>query len=168
MQPRPIASLTAGDFTKFPVWRFTDSDTPDETYVTPVRDLPVRNLSGCVVGTPIRLANGTDVVGILSNLDPQDPRATENFLTLSVFREDHALFHLARYHDFDASQHGPSALAAFLGLELNAVFPISYDVSQAVSGIPTVVCGVINAEPSERLSEDELMTLAVKSTKPAD
>ena len=160
-EPRPVDSLTAEDFAKSPVWRFTGSDTPDETYMTPVRRLPARRLDGCIVASPIRLANGTVLTGVLGNLDSANPRLTEHFLTLSVFRPDGAQFYLARYHDFDAAERGPDALAAFLGLSLNAVFPITYDVSSIVAGPPESLHGTITAEPRERLTRAEVIALAV-------
>src|SRR5678815_4333732 len=99
MMTRPVETLTKEDFAEFPVWRFTGSDTPDETHVKPVRRLPVRNSSACILGVPIRLADGTVLTGIIGNFEPTTPRLTEHFLTLSVFRSDGSLFHMARYHD---------------------------------------------------------------------
>ena len=158
---RPVDSLIAEDFAKSPVWRFTNSDSPEETHVTPVRRLPVERAAGCIVGCHIRLTNGTVLTGFLGNLDTTNARLTEHFLTLSVFRSDDVIFHLARYHDFDATERGPTALAAFLGLPLEAVFPITYDVSSSVIGPPDVVRGVITAEPRERLTRAEVVALAV-------
>jgi hypothetical protein len=158
---RDIESLTSKDFAEFPVWRFTNSDTPRETCVTPVRRLPVKRLTGCIVGCPLHLANGAVLTGFIGNLDPANPRLTEHFLTVSMFRSDGALFHLARYHDFDAAERGPAVLAAFLGESVDAVFPIKYDVSAIVTGPPEVVCGSIPSEPRERLTRAEVIALAV-------
>ena len=158
---RPVDSLTKEDFAESPVWRFTGSDTPDETHVKPVRRLPVRRLGACIVGVPIHLADGTALTGIIGNFDPTNPRLTEHFLTLSVFRGDGRLFHLARYHDFDAAERGPAALAEFVGLPLDAVFPISYDLSGIVVGSSDVLRGTIAAEPRERLTRAEVIALAV-------
>lgn len=158
---RSVDSLTPKDFAKYPIWRFTGYDTPDETYMSPVTRLPVKRLGGCIVGCPIRLANGTVLTGFLGNLDPADPRLTGHFLTLSVFRPDGARFHLARYHDHDLAEHGPTALAAFLDLPLDAVFPISYDVSTIVTGVPDSVRGTIIIEPRERLTRQELIRLSI-------
>jgi len=158
---RPADSLTEEDFAESPVWRFTNSDSPDETQVTPVRRLPVKRVDGCIVGCQIHLANRTVLRGFLGNLDTTSARLTEHFLSLSVFRSDGAVFHLARYHDFDATERSPIALAAFLGLPLEAVFPITYDVSSSVIGSSAVVRGVITAEPRERLTRAEVIALAV-------
>ena len=161
MKPRAVDSLTAADFSLFPVWRFTGSDTPDETYMTPVRRLPAHRLDGCLVAAPITLANGTVLTGVLGNLDLANPRLNQHFLTLSVFRPDGAQFYLARYHDFDVAERGPDVLAVFLGLPLDAVFPITYDVSSFVAGPPESLRGTITAQPRERLSRAEVIALAV-------
>ena len=113
------------------------------------------------MASPIRLANGTVLTGVLGNLELDDPHSTQHFLTLSVFRPDGAQFDLARYHDVDASEHGPAALAAFLGLPLEAVFPITYDVSSIVASPPDALRGTIPAEPRERLTKPQLIALAV-------
>lgn len=157
----PVDKLTTENLAKFAVWRFIDSDTPDETYVTPVRQLPVERLDGCIIGAPIHLANRTELMGLLGNLDVTSSRLTEHFLVLSVFRSDGAIFHLARYHDFDAASRGPAALAAFLGLPLDAVFPITYDVSNIVDVPSDSLRGTITIEPRERLTRREIVALAV-------
>jgi len=158
---RPVDSLTAEDFGKFPVWQFVAADTPDETYVKPVRQLPTKQLDGCIVGCQLRLANGTKLPGFLGNLDVTNSRLTQHFLTLSAFGPSGTVFHLARYHDIDSIKHGPAAFAAFLGLPLQAVFPITYDVSDNVVGPANLIRGLITPEPQERLSRAEIIALAV-------
>lgn len=101
------------------------------------------------------------MTGFLGNLDPTNSCLTEHFLTLSIFRSDGTLFNLARYHDFDAEERGPAALAAFLGLPLDAVFPISYDLTCVVAGPLESLRGTITAEPRERLTGAEIIALAV-------
>jgi hypothetical protein len=158
---RPINSLTAKDFAQYPVWRFCDDDSPDETHVEPERQFPVERTDGCIVGCHIRLANQGMLAGFLGNLDITNRRLTEHFLTLSVFRQDGVIFHLARYHDFDADQRGPEALAVFLGLPIQAVFPITYEVSGKALVSSDIIHGIIVAEPKEKLTRAELIALAV-------
>lgn len=158
---RPVDSLTAEDFNNFPVWRFTSRESPEETWVTPLKRLPTKQLNGCIVGSQFQLANQTALTGFLGNLDPSNPRLTEHFLTLSVFRSDGAVFHLARYHDYDAVERGPAALATFLSMSLDAIFPIKYDVSHVFAGAPNTLRGIITAEPKERLSRADIIALAV-------
>ena len=159
---KKIDDLSIADFEAFPVWRFTDADEQemDETAVQPVKKLPARIGGGYIVGTKVQLSNGTECWARLGNIDPEHPRNTAHFLGLSVFRN--ALwFHLARYHDFDASSRGSPALAAFLGLPIDEVFPIRYDLTRSCIGNPAVLIGQIDAEPREVLNRTELRALAI-------
>jgi|LakMenEpi03Aug12_release.lakeMendotaPanAssembly.Ray.scaffolds.fasta_scaffold1016342_1 hypothetical protein len=158
---RSVDSLTAEDFIVSPVWRFRHSTSSKVVEVAPVRRLPVKQATGCVVGCSLRLANRTLLSGFLGNLYTSNGRLTQHFLTVSVFRADGAVFHLARYHDFDAAERGPLALASFLALPLEAVFPIEYDVGNAIIGPAEILRGAIPAEPEERLSRAEVIALAV-------
>ena len=56
-------------------------------------------------------------------------------VTLRIHR-DGAWFDLARYFDPDPVERGPEALAHFLGLPVDEVFPISFDVREYVEGQP--------------------------------
>jgi hypothetical protein len=157
---KPIEALEVGDLEAHAVWQYANVDGANETLVRPIRRLPVARLAGRVVGTRVRLANGSCVWGLLGNIDESNARLTEHFLTLSVF-QDGRWFTLARYHDFDYSENGPGVLARFLGLPINEVFPIAYDIRQHVKGEPAALAGLIPKEPRERLSRSELIALAV-------
>jgi hypothetical protein len=158
---RTIEELTVDDLTRFPVWQYTNSDERlGETIVRPVKNIPVRTLKGQVVGTQVRLADGSERWALLGNVDPSNPRLTQHFLTLSVF--DHgSRFTMARYHDFDSDERGPEALAAFLGLPAVAVFPISYDIRPYCLGEPAALAGTIERQPRERLTRAQIIALAV-------
>jgi hypothetical protein len=159
---KPVSDLTPTDVEAHAVWECVpESDDRDQTWVRPVRRLPVRDLSGRIVGTRLRLQSGKAALGFLGNVSLEDLRRTQHFLTLTVLAEDGRQFHLARYHDVDRAERGPSALGDFLGIPVADVFPIAYDISDAARGLPAVVKGTVPAEPSERLSEDQLIDLAV-------
>lgn len=128
--------------------------------VRPLTRLPLRDFSGKVTGTFVPLANGSQVRALVGNLDLTNARWTQHFLTLSL-ETGGAWFHLARYHDSDFSDRGPQALAAFLRLDLNDVFPISYDIRSLVRDPLGVGAGTIVADPPERLSRSELIALAI-------
>lgn len=68
-------------------------------------------------------------------------------------------FHLARYFDSEYGRYGPEQLAGFLGLPVDEVFPISYDISLIAEGNEDVLKGQFHSEPLERLSRDERMSL---------
>src|SRR5687768_12561741 len=99
----------------------------------PVRRTPVAKLTGKMVASRVTLANGHKPWALIGNVDLNNPELTKHFVSLSIENEG-LWFHLARYHDHDYAARGPQQLAAFLGLPVGAVFPISYDVSDEVTG----------------------------------
>lgn len=157
---KPVDSLRVADLQAHPVWQYTNREGADETFVRPVKQVPVANATGKVVGTQVVLANGQRVWALIGNVDPMNAKLTEHFLTLSVER-DGRWFTLARYHDFDYAERGPEALARFLGLSVDAVFPIAYDIRQYAKGEPASLNGHIRKEPRERLSRAEIIAMAV-------
>jgi hypothetical protein len=161
-QTKRVEALTVADLERFAVWKFTNSDEELQGMgVRPVRKTPVKSLDGCIIGTQVRLANGAFVWATLCNIDPVNPHSTQHFLTLSVCR-DSRWFHLARYHDFDSNERGAQALAAFLELAVDEVYPISYDISQYYIGESAALVGIIEKEPRERLTRDQVIALAVR------
>jgi hypothetical protein len=161
MDAKPVTDLTADDLACFPVWEYdTGAESlpgRDESWVVPVLDLPVDSLSNRVVGVSLRLG-GHEWVGLLGNIDLDDPKATREFAALSVWRNG-SWFHLARYFDIDRERRGPIQLAEHLGLPVGEVFPVWYDLSGVAEGHPDVVRGRIDAEPAARLTEAERMAL---------
>jgi hypothetical protein len=71
---------------------------------------------------------------------------------------------MARYHDIESDKRGPSVLASLLGMSVDDVFPISYDISELCIGNPAVLVGTIYKEPHEKLTEAELRQLALNRT----
>jgi hypothetical protein len=155
---KPVDALTIADLQTYPVWQYTSSDDPDETYVRPLKRVPVAKLDGKLIGTEVTLANGQQAWAIIGNVDPMKPRRTQHFITLSIERRGE-WFHLARYHDYDAKTRGPKALAEFLNLPVDEVFPISYDIQRYGKGDPAALCGEIPKKPQERLSRSEVIGL---------
>jgi hypothetical protein len=157
---KPVDSLTVADLQAFPVWQYTSREGADETYVRPVKRTPVASLTGKVVGTQATLANGDRIWALIGNVDPKNPRMTEHSLTLSV-EHNGRWFTLARYHDFDVAESGPEALSQFLGLAVDEVFPISYDIRAAAKGDEAALQGQVRKVPRERLSRSEIIAMAV-------
>ncbi len=152
--------LTDIDFARFPVWELLNDDSLGESSVRPVKKVPVASLSGRLVGIDVELANGAKTLGMLGNVKNNNPRLSEHMRMLSIY-SGNKWFHLARYHDVERGTHGPQALAAFLGLPLVEIFPIRFDISSYVVGDPSALSGLIEAEPSERLSRSEIIALSV-------
>src|SRR5262249_31717883 len=158
---KTVDQLTVEDIKTFPVWEYTNANEMlmDETVVRPVPSLPVDHLTGRIVGTEVRLANGTSVWSTLSNIRVDNPRLTKHALTLAVF-SGLRCFVMSRYYDVDYAQQGPYALAAFLGLRVDDVFPIAYDISKYCRRASPALQGVVEKEPREKLSTDEIIKLA--------
>jgi hypothetical protein len=155
---KPVEELTVDDVKAAPVWEFINDDSIGETMVRPVTQLPVENLDQKLAGTIVRLANGTLEWAIIGNVDSRDPRRTEQFLTLSLER-DGKWFFLQRYFDVMYAVMGPDALAQFLGLPVDDVFPIAFDLRLYSDGDPAALMGSVLKEPREKLSEEEIMAL---------
>ena len=157
---KPIASLTAADLLINPVWQYSNRDETDETLVHALEEIPVKSMTGKVVGTQVRFANGNHAWALIGNIDADNPQLTDHFLTISIER-DGKWFALARYHDFDYSDRGPEALSRFLGLQIDDVFPISFDVRRYAQGAPAALAGNVLKEPREKLSRPDIIALAV-------
>ena len=152
--------LQVSDLEKHPVWEVAIDSDAEEVSVFPVADIPTLDLTGKVIGTTVRLANGESVWATLSYLDSHDARKSELFLMLRL-EKNGEWFALARYWDVDRDDRGPEALARFLGLQVEKVFPIAYDVTRYAQGERSALVGVVQREPRVRLSRDEIVRLAV-------
>lgn len=154
------SELSVEDLSKHPVWKYSHDDREGDLAVRPISRLPVSSLTGRIVGTKVRLSNGSEVWALLGNIDSKNPRLNQHFLTLSIEREGR-WFHLARYHDHDFRERGPEQLARFLGLAVDEIFPITYDIRSLTLGDPDALTGAVTEEPSERLTQAQLIALAV-------
>jgi hypothetical protein len=164
----PVGELTIADLQRNPVWEYdlANEAEHDETWVKPVKAIPVSDLSNRIVGTEAVLACGATIHCDLGNISLNSATQTKHFLALSVYGEDDKTFQLARYFDTDYDSSGPQALADFLGRPLEEVFPISYDISKVASGLPDVIKATIPASPSEKLTRQQIMRLVMEAPAP--
>jgi hypothetical protein len=161
IQTKSVEELAVSDFVSSPVWQYVNDESSfGETALQPIKQIPVAHLTGRLVGSKVRLANGSETWAVIGNVDATNPRSTKHFLVISVLHNGHC-FSMARYHDFDWNVQGPDAVAGFLGLQIDEVFPITYDLRRVCHGDPDALCGVIEKNPNERLTPEELMSLAV-------
>jgi hypothetical protein len=160
LSPKSIDLLTACDPAASPVWEYTNRGGESDLFVVAITAIPVKNLNGKVIGSQVRLANGLKQWSLIGNVDTTNPRFTEHWLTLSVERYG-KWFHLARYHDHDYAERGPEALSRFLGLKVDDVFPIVYDLRVYVEGDLAELAGAVRREPRQKLSRAEVIALAV-------
>ena len=95
---KPVESLTVADLEAHPVWEYLNDDEIGETMVQPVEKLPVESLDDRLVGSQVRLANGSRVWALIGNFNVTNPRDTQHFLTLSI-EHGGKWFYLARWAD---------------------------------------------------------------------
>lgn len=144
------------DFQAYPVWEFAldmEDEYDSDTMMRPVLDLPVENLRNRVAGTEVRLANGQLVWAMLGSVDNYHALSTSQFIALSAYNDK--WIHLERYFDGMYDTGGPASFAKSLGLKIEEVFPIAYDLRSLCSGDPECLAGTIDREPRQRLSDDE-------------
>ncbi len=163
MGARPLADIPLDELLERRVWEYDLEEAgyeadQDETWASPVRSLPVRDLANRVVATEVTLANGTVLPAVVGNVSLKSESATREFITVSLWLDDR-WFPLARYFDPGYETYGPDALAAALGLRKEEVFPIRYDISRVAVGSEGALKGEVQCEPTHRLSEDERMDL---------
>lgn len=147
---------------KYPVWQFEDDHATESSdrRVQPVIEMPVKGLTGCLVGTRIRLSNGELKWAVLGNITARNINKTKQFM--SIWMENAGTwFEMARYFDVDFKRRGPEQLAIFLGLPVDQVFPMYYDITSVALGDLSVLKGYIEADPKDKLSEDELIALTL-------
>lgn len=161
---KPVELLTVADLKAHPVWEFLNDYEFGEITVRPVESIPVETLVNRILGCQVRLASGLKAWAIIGNFDVTNPRSTQHFMSLS-FERGGEWFHLSRYFDFRFAYEGPEALARFLGLGINDVFPITVDVRRYVRGDPRALIAIVLKEPQEKLTDEELTTLAVRGTR---
>jgi hypothetical protein len=162
MKGLPLESIDPAEFIRGGVWQYSsESDSSEPIYLLPVRNIPVHSLDGCLVGAELILNNGRLIQAIIGNLSLQNPDDNQHYLTLSVYGDNSAIFHLSRYHDHNYEVSGPQALAQFLNLSPAEVFPIRYNISHLAKGNPACVSGTILAEPMVRLSRSQLIAHAI-------
>src|SRR3954465_1539041 len=90
---KPFDQLTPDDLRAHPVWEYNlEAMTPDHErpMVRPVLEaLPVKTLnSERLASTTLTLANGSTYLGLLHNVSLHHPAATDQFLGVTIFRDD--------------------------------------------------------------------------------
>jgi hypothetical protein len=157
---KKVEELSPKDLEKYAIWQYVSSEEIEDVVVKPIIRIPVKDLKNKLVGTKIGLANGDQVWGLIGNCNVSNPLFTEHFITISILKNE-KWFVLARYHDFDYLDHGPKALAEFLDLNVDSVFPITYDISRYVKDESSALSGQILKEPREKLTRAEIIALAI-------
>jgi len=155
-----VDEITVDELIVSPVWRVTTNPKSGDVELISKGKGPFKDLRRCIVGVEVTLADGSRIWSIIGNVKSTNLRLTEQFLTISVNRNGE-WFHLARYFDFDYNKRNPQKLCKFLSKKADEVFPIQYDLREYSRGDADVLSGVIPLEPKERLTDSEIIMLAV-------
>lgn len=165
MRLRNYDNLTIKDFKKYPVWEFTHTTTGgDEMDVAPIKQVPVSSAENRVFGTEVKLKSGKNCWAVIGGIAPNDPSSTREFMSCRFWHKSR-WFPLARPFDVAYDSYGPASLAQFLGMNLDAVFPITYDLRSLIIGNQDALLGVISAEAKSRLSTRQLVQRVMKTLK---
>lgn len=157
-----LAALTVADLQRHPVWEFGNYSGQSECELAPVTDIPCLEMTGRLVGTEFRFADGNSCLGVLGGVTPNCPEYAEFLLSIS-FTKNGEWFHLSNPHQFDYARFGPPQLAAFLKKRIDEIFPISFDISEFVIGHPSAVRGTINEKPSRVATLTEIIDMVAQS-----
>ncbi len=158
---KPAEDLRPDDFKIYPLWRYLNKDEMGETMAAPLKKLPAKSADECLTGIEVRLASGKMIWALICNVSGDDAYATKHLMNISFF-EDGKVFHLARYHDACRDIYGPEALSKFLGMKIDDVFPIQYDLRALFSaGDPSALAGTIDKDPAEMLNKRQILDLIV-------
>lgn len=147
--------ISVDDFAISPIWEYLNWE---DNQVQPVHALPVESLLNRIVGVEVQLKNGERTWAALSRISLNNARRTQEFL-VAWFEREGEWFELARYHDVDYDRRGPYQLASFLGLPIDDVFPIEYDITAVAIGDPSVLRGIIHATPEVHLTDEQRIAL---------
>lgn len=157
---KSIRELSVPDIVECPVWRFTNSFEND-LEVESLPNGPYPNLGGLVIGSNVIFSDGSTHWALLQNVSLAGQKVNDHFLTININRNGE-WYTLARYHDFNVERCGPSALASFMGKDINDVFPIQYDMRDALCSDSLRLVGFVrDVPPKHRLTTKELISLAL-------
>jgi hypothetical protein len=163
---KPADKLTQSDWKKYPIWTFDlgNEGKPgrDETWMVPVKELPVTDLGNCGCQANASLACGRLVTAVLRGIslkdDPKEGVLWENFARLrsaanrqkpakelrySIWvKENWWIWHKESFLSLgDFKSHTPADLAKTLDLSVEEIFPITYDISVYAIGPDTITKG---------------------------
>jgi hypothetical protein len=144
--------ITFEEFKKHPIWTFLQMDDESGDWWMLAEDkFPLKAPVFTYICIPVRLANGKEVWAKIQNIDFNNAAITEEFLCIEL-EKDGRWHHLTEYN---LNDKGPDNLAKFLGMSVDDVFPITYDLRPYVAGDEYPVVGKIYKTPRIRRTDEE-------------
>jgi hypothetical protein len=140
MKSRPLEEISFQELLDVGVWEYDldeedYTDEQDETWLRPTLEVPVDDSFFGVFAVPVRLGNGQQIPAVLHCIDLREPTKDNTAAGLTVEKDE-----IRCCDEFDV-------MAQFLGLSMDDVFPITYDLSAYAIGHSEAVRGVINRPP---------------------
>jgi hypothetical protein len=134
---KPFTELTTEDFRRSPVWSYQSPHDDADAAVEEDRrsELSERDTGVFVAATTFRLANGSELAGLCSPVDPSGL----DYLQPVLFAEGGQL---PLWSDSRAVGPAPEAICRELGRPISDVFPLSFTCHVPVDG--TLVSGTID------------------------
>lgn len=129
---KSVSDLTVQDLMRYPVWEYLYDDEmyPDESWVHPVKKIPVTSLESRIIGLEVRLANDELRWATFEDIDLQNETLEYQTLVFDIY--DHGEWFPLATHGISYPRYGPRQFAEFLGLPVHDVFPIAFDYSHLV------------------------------------
>ena len=152
-----IDNITWNSFREYPVWEW-DLEVDDDAALFPIQDYPVSYLEGRIIGVPCYLNNGAIINCVLSAIEIGSPHKTDQFLSLTAMVNETKI-QLQRYFDVGASEDPGKVFADNIGIPVDDVFPIKWDVQKYVTKGTRGRSGTITRFPAMRLNEQQRMYL---------
>jgi hypothetical protein len=130
---KAVTEISTTDLAEHPIWEYCDSTNEDGYALVPLTDLPVDSLDQRIVGTRVTLGNGTMLWAVLSGGDLSLPTFVEEDSGLILYVDDERVS-LGSAWERELPGYGAGDLCRKLGLTMEEVFPITFDVSHLVTG----------------------------------
>jgi hypothetical protein len=156
---KPANKLTPKDWERYPVWTFDlgNEGKPgrDETWMGPVKKLPATDIMNGGCRAKAKLACGKPVTLVLWAVDlnpEQTLRDLAQYRVKPMTKAERAEYLKQQTPQFTifakgewwhSESNGPSDLTEALGLSIQDIFPISYDISDFAAGVDQAVKGKI-------------------------
>lgn len=152
--------LCVNDILEHPIWRFTNNNPQDELEIEAIDGSNLTDLGGVTLSSKVTFADGSSQLALFQNVSLAGQKVNDHFLSLTI-EKDGEWFPLARYHDVAFDRHGPLQLSSFVGKKVQDVFPIEYDLREILKSHASRLVGVVHAEPPVRLTDEQLISLAL-------
>jgi hypothetical protein len=160
---RPLNSLQPDDVKKNRLWEFVPSKD-GELWVKSIASRKTKKFSGRLVSCQVTFANDSRHWALIEGIDIDTPEFSRHNREIRLFVEGCGWFHLAQYFDNEEIKkyRGESVLSEMMGLSVDEIFPIEFDVRELSSVDSSCLSGTFEVNPGWGLSKADVMALLVQ------